>query len=103
MTDESAILHDLLLTLKNEVVRRSPRARVNAVAPGWTGSPLTERSLDEATIRRISRTIALAKVAPAGDVAAQVVALSSPLLSGHVTGQVVTAAGGMEGRLLHEP
>ena len=45
--------------------------------------------------------MALAKVATADDVAAQVVALSSPLISGHVTGQVVTVAGGMEGRVIH--
>ena len=38
---KSAILHGLLLSLKNEVVRRSPGVRVNAVAPGWTASPMT--------------------------------------------------------------
>ena len=37
-----------------------------------------------------------------GPGAAQVVVLSSDVLSGHVTGQVVTVAGGMEGRVLHE-
>ena len=36
------------------------------------------------------------------DVAAQVVVLASDVLSGHVTGQVVTVAGGMEGRVLHD-
>ena len=46
--------------------------------------------------------MALRKVASADDVAAQVVALASPVLSGHVTGQVVTVAGGMEGRVLHQ-
>ena len=35
------------------------------------------------------------------DVARQVVVLASDELSGHVTGQLVTVAGGMEGRLLH--
>ena len=35
------------------------------------------------------------------DVAAQVVALSSNVISGHVTGQVVVVAGGMEGRVIH--
>jgi 3-oxoacyl-[acyl-carrier protein] reductase len=30
-----------------------------------------------------------------------VVALASDLISGHVTGEVVTVAGGMEGRILH--
>jgi 3-oxoacyl-[acyl-carrier protein] reductase len=34
-------------------------------------------------------------------VAAQIVALSSETISGHVTGQVVTVAGGMEGRTIH--
>jgi 3-oxoacyl-[acyl-carrier protein] reductase len=98
---KSAILGGLLLSLKNEAVRRNPRTRVNAVAPGWTVSPMTERHLDAAQVARITRTMALRKVATADDVAAQVVALASPLVSGHVTGQVVTVAGGMEGRLLH--
>jgi 3-oxoacyl-[acyl-carrier protein] reductase len=99
---KSAILGGLLLSLKNEAVRRSPRARVNAVAPGWTESPMTRGHVSEEQIRRISRTMALRKVAQPEDVAAQVVVLASPLLSGHVTGQVVTVAGGMEGRVVHE-
>jgi 3-oxoacyl-[acyl-carrier protein] reductase len=45
--------------------------------------------------------MALQKIATPEEVAAQVVALTSPLISGHVTGQVVTVAGGMEGRLIH--
>jgi 3-oxoacyl-[acyl-carrier protein] reductase len=43
----------------------------------------------------------LRKVATAGDVAAQVLVLASDTLSGHVTGQVVVVAGGMEGRVIH--
>src|SRR3954447_25469534 len=99
---KSAIIGGLLLSLKNEAVRRNPLTRVNAVAPGWTVSPMTERMLDEEQVGLVSRTMALRKVATADDVAAQVVALASPVLSGHVTGQVVTVAGGMEGRLLHD-
>jgi len=98
---KSAILGGLLLSLKNEAVRRNPRTRVNAVAPGWTVSPMAERLLDDDQVARITRTMALRKVATADDVAAQIVALASPLLSGHVTGQVVSVAGGMEGRVLH--
>jgi 3-oxoacyl-[acyl-carrier protein] reductase len=52
-------------------------------------------------VLRISRTMALRKVAQPEDVANQVVVLASPILSGHVTGQVVTVAGGMEGRVIH--
>jgi 3-oxoacyl-[acyl-carrier protein] reductase len=99
---KSAILGGLLLSLKNEAVRRNPRTRVNAVAPGWTETPMAAGLLDERRVAAITRTMALRKVATPEDVAAQVVALASPVLSGHVTGQVVTVAGGMEGRVLHE-
>ena len=99
---KAAITGGLLLSLKNEVVRRHPRTRVNAVAPGWTESPMTRGFVDPEAVRRASRTMALRKVAQPEDVAAQVVALASPLVSGHVTGQVVVVAGGMEGRTIHE-
>jgi 3-oxoacyl-[acyl-carrier protein] reductase len=97
---KSAILHGLLLSLKNEVARLGPRARVNAVAPGWTESPMTRGALTQETLDRVTRTMALKKVAHPEDVAAQVVVLASDKLSGHVTGQVVTVAGGMEGRVV---
>jgi 3-oxoacyl-[acyl-carrier protein] reductase len=99
---KSAVLVGLLLSLKNEVTRIAPLARVNAVAPGWTETPMTRGLVDEQRVRAISRTMALRKVATPGDVARQVVVLASDELSGHVTGQVVTVAGGMEGRVVHE-
>ena len=99
---KAAIQGGLLLSLKNEVVRLGPRVRVNAVAPGWTASPMTRGLLAEDDVRRITRTMPLRKVATPEDVAAQVVVLASERLSGHVTGQLVTVAGGMEGRVLHE-
>jgi 3-oxoacyl-[acyl-carrier protein] reductase len=98
---KSAILGGLLLSLKNEIVRIAPLARVNAVAPGWTESPMTHGLVDAGRIRAVSRTMALRKVAQPEDVAAQVVVLASDVLSGHVTGQVVVVAGGMEGRTVH--
>jgi 3-oxoacyl-[acyl-carrier protein] reductase len=99
---KSAILVGLLLSLKNEVTRIAPRARVNAVAPGWTESSMTRGLVDAERVNAISRTMALRKVARPEDVARQVVVLASDELSGHVTGQVVTVAGGMEGRVVHE-
>jgi 3-oxoacyl-[acyl-carrier protein] reductase len=51
---------------------------------------------------RITQTMPLRKVAQPDDVAWQVVVLASDRLSGHISGQVVVVAGGMEGRLLHE-
>src|SRR3954468_3621585 len=99
---KSGVLGGLLLSLKNEVVRRSPGVRVNAVAPGWTESPMTRGLVSDDQVARISRTMALRKVAQPEDVAVQVVALASPIISGHVSGQVVTVAGGMEGRVVHD-
>jgi 3-oxoacyl-[acyl-carrier protein] reductase len=99
---KSAVVGGLLLSLKNEIVRVAPRGRVNAVAPGWTESPMTRGLTDPEQVRAVSRTMALRKVARPEDVAAQVVALASDEISGHVTGQVVVVAGGMEGRTLHE-
>jgi 3-oxoacyl-[acyl-carrier protein] reductase len=98
---KSGILGGLLLSVKNEAAQISRTARVNAVAPGWTASPMTRGLLDGVSVERITRTMPLRKVATAEDVAAQVVVLASDTLSGHVTGQVVVVAGGMEGRIVH--
>jgi len=100
---KSAIAGGLLLSLKNEVVRAAPRARVNVVAPGWTVSPMTDRDLSDRKVARVTSTMSLRKTATVDDVAHTIVSLTSPVISGHVTGQVVTVAGGMEGRLLHPP
>ena len=100
---KSAIVHGLLLSLKNEIARIAPLGRVNVVSPGWTESPMTRTTLaDPELVRRVTRTMPLRKVARPEDVARQVVVLASDELSGHVTGQVVTVAGGMEGRILNE-
>jgi 3-oxoacyl-[acyl-carrier protein] reductase len=98
---KSGIVHGLLLSLKNEVVRVAPRARVNAVAPGWTESPMTRGLITPETLERVTTTMPLRKVAQPEDVARLVVVLASDELSGHVSGQVVTVAGGMEGRVVH--
>jgi 3-oxoacyl-[acyl-carrier protein] reductase len=93
---KAAIGHGLLLSLKNELAP----TRVNVAAPGWTVSPMTEASLTEAVVEHVTATMALKKVARAEDVARTVVWLCSERAAGHVTGEVVTVAGGMEGRLL---
>ncbi len=99
---KAALQGGLLLSLKNEIVRIAPHGRVNAVAPGWTYSPMTRGELDPELVARLSRTMALRKVAQAEDVARAVVVLASDELSGHVSGEVITVAGGMEGRTVHE-
>ena len=91
-----------MLSVKNEIVRVAPRARVNAVFPGWTESPMTSGFVDPEQVKVVSRTMALRKIAQPQDVARQIVLLASDEISGHVTGQVITVAGGMEGRVVHD-
>jgi len=73
---KAAIQVGLLRSLKNEIVRIAPSGRVNAVAPGWTESPMTRGMVDPEAVDRISRTMALRKIAQPEDVAAQVVVLA---------------------------
>jgi 3-oxoacyl-[acyl-carrier protein] reductase len=100
---KAALAHGLALSLKNEVVRTAPRARVNVVAPGWTVSPMTAGDLTPDLVGKVTATMALRRIAETRDVAHAVTFLCSPVAASHITGQVLTVAGGMEGRLLHEP
>lgn len=47
--------------------------------------------------------MALPKIARPDDTASAVVFLSSDTLAGHITGQTLVIAGGMEGRMLWRP
>lgn len=94
----------LVLSLKNEWVALDPFARINLVEPGWTSTPMAAAALsDDAALGRALATTPLRRVARPEDVAALALCLCAPRLSRHVTGQIVTVAGGMEGRLLFEP
>ena len=98
---KGALASGFLKSLKNEIVRIAPQGRVNAICPGWTLTEMARDALDEPdALHKITRTMALDKVATADDIARVAVALASDEVSGHVTGEVVTVAGGMEGRTL---
>jgi 3-oxoacyl-[acyl-carrier protein] reductase len=102
-SSKSALAVGFLKSLKNEIVRIAPHGRVNAVSPGWTATDMTREAIAAPDFtERITRTMAMRKLGRAEDVARVVVALASDEISGHVTGEVVTVAGGMEGRVLHE-
>jgi 3-oxoacyl-[acyl-carrier protein] reductase len=101
---KAGLTYGLTRTLKNEICRLAPRGRVNVVCPGWTFTPMTKRfAADPPRVRRVLQTIPLRKVGRPQDVAAAVLFLASSKLSGHMTGQIVTLSGGMEGRVLYEP
>lgn len=93
----------LMLTLKNEIVALDPYGRVNVVEPGWTVTEMTRRNIDEAgVVERVVRTMPVRQLARAVDIARSLVMLASPVSARHVSGQVLTVAGGMEGRVLWE-
>src|SRR5437764_3849810 len=74
---KSAIQVGLLLSLKNEIVRIAPGGRVNAVAPGWTHSPMTRGALDREVVDRVTRPVALRTAALAEDAARALVILAA--------------------------
>lgn len=95
-----AALSGVLRTLKNEIVRLDPFGRVNLVEPGWTATSMAEDAMsNDATLRRALATMSLRQIARPEDVARATVFLSAPFLSRHITGQTITVAGGMEGRV----
>ncbi|WP_455143074.1 SDR family NAD(P)-dependent oxidoreductase [Candidatus Hodarchaeum mangrovi] len=96
-------LQGLVLSLKNEIVHLAYHGRVNLVAPGWTITPMTEKFMQDHTgIKSVLQTMPLRKLARAEDIASTILFLSSDKLAGHISGQIITVAGGMEGRKLFE-
>jgi 3-oxoacyl-[acyl-carrier protein] reductase len=94
-------LAGLMRSLKNEVVRLDPFARVNMVEPGWTVTEMAREALNQpGRISHIAKTSALRQLGRAVDIARAVVMLSSPAVARHITGEIITVAGGMEGRTL---
>jgi 3-oxoacyl-[acyl-carrier protein] reductase len=101
---KAGLTYGLARSLKNEICRLAPRGRVNVVCPGWVFTPMTQTlAADPERLRRVLQTVPLRKVGRPHDVAMTVLYLASSRLAGHVTGQIVTVAGGMEGRLLYRP
>ncbi|MCC7373016.1 MAG: SDR family oxidoreductase [Verrucomicrobiales bacterium] len=107
---KSAMAFGLTRTLKNEMARLAPHTadycggRINCVCPGWTLVPRNAAKLKKAdTVRRVTATMALPKVGRPEDMARMMVFLASDRLAGHITGQTVVVAGGMEGRWLWQP
>ena len=97
---KGAITTGLLMSLKNDVSQIGG-IRVNAVAPGWTITPKKiDSGISKNLVESATATMALKKLATPEDVASVVVALASDTISGHITGQVIEVAGGMEGRLI---
>lgn len=98
---KAALAYGMTRSLKNEIVHLAPRGRVNCVCPGWTRTPMAREAVNNpAILEKVCKTIPMQKIATSEDIASSVVWLLSDRLAGHVSGEVVTVAGGMEGRVL---
>ncbi len=94
-------LYGLVRTLKNEIALLDPYARVNMIEPGWTVTEMARKNLDEpGVLEGVVRTMALRQIGRACEIGRAAVFFSSPFAARHVSGQVLTVAGGMEGRVL---
>src|SRR5262245_53939732 len=107
---KSAIAFGLTRSLKTEIARIAPHrrdyggGRLDCICPGWTIVPRNAGKLkNKDVIRRVTATMALPKIARPEDMASAAVFLSSDSLAGHISGQTLVIAGGMEGRLLWKP
>jgi NAD(P)-dependent dehydrogenase (short-subunit alcohol dehydrogenase family) len=101
-SSKAGLTYGLTRTLKNEIVRLVPSGRVNAVCPGWTLTRMTDEALrNHENVVPAMQTRAISRVARPEEIANAIVFLSSDALASHVTGEVLTISGGMEGRLLH--
>ncbi|KAG1728723.1 NAD(P)-binding protein [Suillus paluster] len=95
---KSAMMYGLTMTLKNEIVKIAPRGRVNSIAPGWVVTPMVQEALNDPAVSGPALAATpLKKLATPLDIANQISVLSSSVVSGHVTGQVVFIEGGCVG------
>jgi NAD(P)-dependent dehydrogenase (short-subunit alcohol dehydrogenase family) len=97
-------MHGLMMSLKNEITHIAPKGRVNLVNPGWTLTPMAEEALtDKDMVTKILQTVPMRKTATPQDIGSAILYFASDVLSGHVSGQTINVAGGMEGRVLFTP
>ena len=94
-------MYGMVRSLKNEITRIDPYARVNVVEPGWTKTHMARPALQvDEIVTKVVKTLAVRQIARAADIARTVAFLASPALSRHISGEALTVAGGMEGRVL---
>jgi len=94
-------LRGLVLSIKNEIVTIDPKARVNLIEPGWTVTPMAEATIErEGILGSITRTMPLRQIGSTEDICRAALFLASPRTARHITGEMLTIAGGMEGRVL---
>ena len=91
--DYAASKGAMISLVKSLAVECAPRITVNAVAPGWVVTEMSESSLRGDGEARIAATIPLGRIATAEDIAGPIVFLCSTLAR-HITGEILNVNGG---------
>ena len=100
---KAGLMFGLLQSLKNEITQVSVHGRINAVCPGWTVTPMTDKFTgNETAVLKALKTIPMNKFASARDIANAITFLASSQLAGHISGQTLFVSGGMEGRIVND-
>jgi len=99
---KAGLQYGLVRGVMNEIVRLNSKARINAIASGWGGTPLIEGRLDDPDEMwtEAQATVPLRKIAQPEDVARAIVFLASHRAAGHISGECLNVDGGMEGSVL---
>eukprot|EP01128_Nolandella_sp_AFSM9_P006712 TRINITY_DN3515_c0_g1_i2.p1 TRINITY_DN3515_c0_g1~~TRINITY_DN3515_c0_g1_i2.p1 ORF type:complete len:196 (-),score=38.41 TRINITY_DN3515_c0_g1_i2:18-605(-) len=97
---KSALQYGFMLSMKNELVRIFPKATANSIAPGWVHTPLAAPALARGAHRKAMKTTPLRKVGTVGEIATLILMSTSPVTGSHLSGNTLSADGGMEGRVL---
>jgi 3-oxoacyl-[acyl-carrier protein] reductase len=92
--DYAATKGAIVSLVKGLCIEVAPRGiTVNAVAPGWILTEMSESAFAEGGAERIAASIPLGRIATADDVAGPIVLLCSDLAR-HVTGEILNVNGG---------
>lgn len=91
--DYAATKGALISLTKSLAVELAPAIRVNAVAPGWVDTEMSEPAYAGGGLARIAATIPLRRVAAPDDIAGPIVFLCSDLAR-HITGEILNVNGG---------
>jgi 3-oxoacyl-[acyl-carrier protein] reductase len=92
--DYAATKGAMVSLVKGLCVELAPRGiTVNAVAPGWILTEMSENAFAEGGAERIAASIPIGRIATAEDVAGPIVMLCSHLAR-HITGEILNVNGG---------